>query len=62
MDMVSVIILVVLLVYVGVILGFMCVRLESECADREKRDALSRNGRAAKVFPIEHHEDGRRAA
>ena len=50
MDMVSVIILVVLLVYVGVILGFMCVRLESECADREKRDALRRNGRAAKVF------------
>ena len=62
MDMVSVMIVVVLLVCVGVILGFMCVCLESECVDREKRDALRRNGRSAKIFPLEHHEDGRRAA
>lgn len=60
MDMASVMIVVVLLVCVGVILGFMCVCLESECADREKRDVLRRKGRV-EVFPLEH-EHGRRAA
>jgi hypothetical protein len=62
MDIVSVIILVVL-ICVGVILGFVSVCLEAEYSRtvREKRDALRRKGRVAKVFPIEH-EDGRRAA
>lgn len=64
MDMVSFIIIVVVLICVGVILGFMCVCLESERAVREKRVSLRTNRQAAKVLPIEHeeHEDLRRVA
>jgi hypothetical protein len=40
MDIVSVIVVVAVLVCVGLILGYMCVCMESGCADRERRDAF----------------------